>query len=269
LIENKPLIIKLGGSLITDKNEAFTARKDIIDNVCLEIAKVNRKIIIVHGAGSFGHPTAKKYGLHLGFKNKEQLKGFIETKTRLHFLNKMIVDDLVKYNALALSFQPLTFITAVNGRIKQMNIKPLLNALKLNFIPVLHGDIVFDEVLGFSIVSGDQIIAKLAPKVKADKVIFGCDVDGIFTADPKKDPKAKLIPIIDSTNFKNVLKMIKQLEVADVTGGMKGKFMECLNLARKGVESVIMNLTKPRNLTAFLNGFSIPCTRFISFKNKN
>ncbi len=207
--------------------------------------------------------------MHLGYKNKEQLKGFIEAKMNLHILNKIIVESLVKYNALALSFQPLTFITAVNGGIKQINIKPLLNALKLNFIPVLHGDIVFDEAIGFSIVSGDQIVAKLAPKVEADKVIFGCDVDGIFTSDPKKDPEAKLISIIDSTNFKNVLKMVKQLEVADVTGGMKGKLMECLNLARKGIESVIMNLTKPGSLTAFLNGFSIPCTRFIPFKNKN
>ncbi|MBS7658056.1 MAG: isopentenyl phosphate kinase [Candidatus Bathyarchaeia archaeon] len=267
-MKEEPLIIKLGGSLITNKNEDFSARKDIIDGISKEIAKINRKLIIVHGAGSFGHPIAKKYGLHLGFKNKKQLKGFIETKTSLHFLNKMIVDNLIKYNALALSFQPLTFITAVNGRIKQINIKPLLNALKLNFIPVLHGDIVFDEVLGFSIVSGDQIIAKLAPKVKADKVIFGCDVDGVFTADPKKDPQAKLIPIINSRNFKNIMNMVKQLEVADVTGGMKGKLVECLNLAKKGIESIIINLTKPENLTAFLNGYSISCTRFLSFNKK-
>lgn len=268
MIEEKPLIIKLGGSLITDKNQVSSARKEIIDNVCLEIAKIKRKIIIVHGAGSFGHPIAKKYYLHLGFKNKEQLKGFIETKMNLYLLNKLVVDSLVKYEALPLSFQPLTFITAVNGRIKQMNIKPLLNALKLGFIPVLHGDIVFDEALGFSIISGDQIIAKLAPKIKADKVIFGCDVDGIFTADPKKNPNAKLIPIIDSTNFKSIIKMLKQLEVADVTGGMKGKLLECLTLAKKGIESVIINLTKPGNLTAFLNGSPIPCTKFIPFNLK-
>ncbi|MEM3732287.1 MAG: hypothetical protein QXK81_02085, partial [Candidatus Bathyarchaeia archaeon] len=84
----------------------------------------------------------------------------------------------------------------------------------------------------------------------------------------KKDPQAKLIPIINSRNFKNIMNMVKQLEVADVTGGMKGKLVECLNLAKKGIESIIINLTKPENLTAFLNGYSISCTRFLSFNKK-
>jgi isopentenyl phosphate kinase len=266
LIEDKPLIIKLGGSLITNKNEAFSARESLIDNLCLEISKIKRKVVVVHGAGSFGHPTAKKYNLHLGFKNEEQLKGFIETKKNLQVLNKMVVEYLVKHNALALAFPPSTFILAENKKIKGISIKPLLYALKLGFTPVLHGDIVFDEALGFSIISGDQIIAKLAPKINAEKIIFGCDVDGVFTSDPKKDPEAKLIPLINSENFKTVLKMIKQLEVADVTGGMKGKLIECLNLAKKGIESIIINLTKPENLNNFLNGMPVPCTRFTPFK---
>lgn len=266
LIEDKPLIIKLGGSLITNKNEAFSAREPLINKLCLEISKIKRKIIVVHGAGSFGHPIAKKYDLHLGFKNKDQLKGFIETKIKLQLLNKIIIDYLVKYNVLALTFPPSAFILAENGKIKKITVKPLVNALKLGFTPVLHGDIVFDEALGFSIISGDQIIANLAPKIKVEKVIFGCDVDGVFTSDPKKDPEAKLIPVINSGNFKNVLKMIEQLKVADVTGGMKGKLIECLSLAKKGIESVIINLTKPENLTAFLNGTPIPCTRFTPFK---
>lgn len=261
MVKNKPLLIKLGGSAITDKNKEFTARMDIIENICLELSKAKRKIVVIHGAGSFGHPMVKRYKLGAGYKGKDQLQGFLETKMKLYSLNRIVVECLIEKGVPALPFQPLTFMTARKGRIKRIEVRPLINALNLGFTPVLYGDVIFDEALGFSIASGDQIASKLAPRINAKLVIFGCDVDGIFTADPKRDPNAKLIPTITLTNVKDVIRMIERPKSPDVTGGMRGKLRECLKLAKLGIESIILNLTKPGNLEKALMGGEVSCTR--------
>lgn len=261
MVENKPLLIKLGGSAITDKTKEFTARMDVIENICLELSKAKRKIVVIHGAGSFGHPVVKRYKLGAGYKSRDQLQGFLETKIKLYSLNKIVVKCLIEKGILALPFQPSAFMTARKGRIKRMEVRPLINALNLGFTPVLHGDVIFDEALGFSIASGDQIASKLAPRINANLAIFGCDVDGIFTADPKRDPNARLIPTITLTNFKDVMKMVERPKSPDATGGMEGKLRECLKLAKLGVESIILNLTKPGNLERILVGEDVPCTR--------
>ena len=54
-------IIKLGGSVITDKRKENYFKKDIVDNLAKVIKKANKKTIIIHGAGSFGHIIADKY----------------------------------------------------------------------------------------------------------------------------------------------------------------------------------------------------------------
>ncbi len=50
-----------------------------------------------------------------------------------------------------------------------------------------------DSEQGFAILSGDQLIVRLAIELDAERVIFGSDVDGIFTSNPKLDKNAKLI----------------------------------------------------------------------------
>ena len=57
-------IIKIGGSIITDKKKENCFKQEITDNLIKEIKKSDKKLIIIHGAGSFGHIHAKKYNLH-------------------------------------------------------------------------------------------------------------------------------------------------------------------------------------------------------------
>ena len=67
-------IIKLGGSVITDKSKESFFKKEIMNNLSKEIKKANKRCIIIHGAGSFGHILAKKYKLNNGFIHNNQLK---------------------------------------------------------------------------------------------------------------------------------------------------------------------------------------------------
>ncbi|HVP26194.1 MAG TPA: hypothetical protein VMT26_00810, partial [Candidatus Bathyarchaeia archaeon] len=69
----KPAILKIGGSVITDKGEELKARTNVIDRLASEIQRANtNNLVIVHGGGSFGHPIAQRYAIKDGLKEESQ-----------------------------------------------------------------------------------------------------------------------------------------------------------------------------------------------------
>jgi len=260
-LKKGPTIIKLGGSVITDKRREFFARLDMIERISREIAKIKTRIILIHGAGSFGHPIVKKYDLHLGYRNKRQLEALSETKSRLIDLDKILIGLLRKHGVPVVPFMPSSFILARRGRIIRADLQPLKTFLELGIVPLLCGDVVPDGEMGFSVISGDQIAIYLAGTMKARLVIFGCDVDGVYSADPKKNPNATLIEVVTPSTFKNLLQSVSEPASPDVTGGMLGKIRESLRLVEKGIDVVIMNLTRPKDLLKLVEGKKISCTR--------
>ena len=257
-------IIKLGGSVITDKRRESFAKVDMIERISREVAKIKSSLILIHGAGSFGHPIVKKYSLHLGYKNRRQLEALSETKSRLIDLDKILIGLLRKHGVPVVPFMPSSFMLASRGRIIKADLKPLKTFLELGVVPLLCGDVVPDEVMGFSVISGDQIAIYLAERMNARLVIFGCDVDGVYSADPKKNPTATLMEVVTPSIFKNLLQTASEPASPDVTGGMLGKIRESLRLVEKGIDVVIMNLTRPQDLVKLLEGRKVSCTRLAS-----
>lgn len=258
-------IIKIGGSVITDKERIFTPRIDVINGIAHEISNaLNRwRIILIHGAGSFGHPLAYKYGLHLGFRDKSQIIGVAETKLSMIRLSEIIVESLVKHGVPAVPMYPMDFIVMTDFRISKIFIEPIKMLLDLNIMPVICGDTVLDTKHGFGILSGDQITSKIALEIGADKVVFGTDVDGVYTSDPKKSINAKLINTITPSNFSEVIKFVGYSTHNDVTQGMLGKLKEALILAERGIQVVIGNVLKYENLCLLLDGENTKCTRIL------
>ena len=84
--------LKLGGSLITDKSSAHTARIDVIRRIGLEIldawSENKGPLLIGHGSGSFGHIPAKKYGTRDGVSTKSEWAGFAEVHAEATILNE-------------------------------------------------------------------------------------------------------------------------------------------------------------------------------------
>ncbi|MCS7097116.1 MAG: isopentenyl phosphate kinase [Candidatus Methanomethylicia archaeon] len=251
----KIIIIKLGGSVITIKNLFETPNIPVINRISNELKEISElyPIIVVHGGGSFGHPHAHKYSINEGFKRMDQLNGIFKTHEAMIRLNNIIINKLFDAGLIPFPFQPSAIITTKMGEIESANITPIIKAMKLGFIPVLYGDIVFDHERGFCILSGDKICSYLAISLKnsIDKVIFSCDVDGIYTSDPKIDKFSKLIKnltfndiikILENENSNNIVKNI------DVTGGMKGKLIEILKIVSHGIEVRIINALIPGRL---------------------
>lgn len=113
-MKNKNLIIlKLGGSLLTDKSKPYTLRPGILEKIAKQVLEFRQKnpqqdLIIINGNGSFGHTTAKKYDLHNGFYNPDDQLGFCLLQKDTALLNRLVVDSMISERLPAISFSPNT-----------------------------------------------------------------------------------------------------------------------------------------------------------------
>jgi len=261
-------IIKLGGSVITEKDTNSTLNRSLLDEIAEELAEIKTRLLLIHGAGSFGHPIAKKYAIDKGYKNRGQLKGVTETKCSMLSLTLMIAQSLADHKIPAVPFLSSSCMVAEAGRLVKIDLDPFRVMLNLGLVPICSGDVVADLKKGFCIVSGDQIAVHLAEKLDAKRVIFGCDVDGVFDSDPKKNPNAKLIRLMTPRSLKKQMNFLGQSAATDVTEGMLGKIKESIKLVSSGKEVVVLNLRRPKILTRFLEGQDIPCTRLVPDNKK-
>ncbi|MGD2142431.1 MAG: isopentenyl phosphate kinase [Candidatus Bathyarchaeota archaeon] len=238
-------VLKLGGSVITFKDEISTANREQINRLSREIkAAWPIPLVLVHGGGSFGHPVAKKYGIIEGFKSKRQILGFARTHQAMVALNTIFVDSLLSVGVPALSVTPSSFITTKEGRITRIDFENVGRLVVKGILPVLYGDTVLDTEKGFTILSGDQLTVRLGISLGVSKIIFGVDVDGVFTSNPKISPDARLIERLPLEKLDGFVR-IGEAITTDVTGGMLGKVSEAKTAVEMGMKVQIVNATQP------------------------
>jgi len=235
------ILLKIGGSVLTDKGRESTLRQDNLRMVARQVADAkSSRLVLVHGAGSFGHPQVVKY-LSKGLS----ASGMWKTHRAVRSLNTAFVDELQSQSASALPIHPLDSVTLDAGRITHFDTDALELMLDNNIIPVLHGDVVMDRLDGFNVLSGDQIIAFLALKMHPKKIGVGTDIDGIMFRDRKLN---HLTP----GELEKYRDGILGSSSTDVTGGMLRKVEELLEIAKSGIQSEIFNATSEGNITKFL-----------------
>jgi len=245
-------ILKIGGSVITDKAKLETFKEKIMDGLSVQIKKAEKKLIVVHGAGSFGHILADKYKLNRGYKKYSQIKGFSLTHEKVQMLNSYVLKSLNKYDLPAVSISPHSIVKLNDHRIEKIDIQVFKDYLEKQFMPVTFGDVVLDKKLGFSICSGDLLINILAKHFKPEKVIFAIDEDGLYTSNPKIDKKAELIKTAEINDLKKLSTTLDKH--ADVTGGMSGKINIIRDISKFGIDTVLVNGNKPDRLYKVLVG---------------
>lgn len=223
-MKNKLIILKLGGSLLTDKNKPFSIRRDVLKQAVDEIIKSRNKFIIIHGGGSFGHPVAKQYDISHGLnKNIEnQIYGLAKTHEAMIKLNSVIINNFLEKNFPTIAVQPFsTFLREPDG-LKTGALDIIESSLELGITPILFGDVILDRKRAFSILSGDLIVLELCRKLQkfqVSKVIFAIEKDGVFI---EKNGKTELLNEISSNDI-DKLNLASLDGKIDVTGGIKGK----------------------------------------------
>ncbi|WP_407375831.1 isopentenyl phosphate kinase [Methanobrevibacter sp.] len=252
------IILKIGGSILTNKDSTesevdYASLKRIASEIKDALDESDKELIIVHGAGSFGHPPAKKYKIGEVFAEEEfpqKRIGFCEVQNAVKKLNMLICESFIDEGLPVIAIPASSFMTATNKRITEGNLDYFKKYLNKGFIPVVYGDVVLDTQLEICVISGDQIIQYLAVNLNADKVILGTDVDGVYNKNPKTHDDAIFFDRFSSLKDLDTLEGTTNV---DVTGGMVGKIKELLYLADLGIESKIINAEIENNIFKALN----------------
>ncbi len=252
------ILLKLGGSLITDKTRPRTPRRDVMMRLAEEIRAAldgdkNLRVVLGHGSGSFGHVPAKKYGTRQGVDTAEGWHGFAEVWYEARGLNSIVLDALHQTGLPAVSFPPSGAVTARRGSVTHWNLSPLRAALGAGLFPVVFGDVVFDETLGGTILSTEDIFTHLAKELHPKHILLtGLDA-GVWADYPHCE---QIIPKITAHSWASVAPALGGSAATDVTGGMAGKVESMLMLAAKypGLEISIFSGAQPGNLQTALQG---------------
>lgn len=272
------IVLKIGGSVLTNKGKEEELAEEAISRIAGEIARYigknpnngkdqnngqnngqnkgksdgksngksnvrNDRLILVHGAGSFGHPQAVSTGLDKKFS----ANGVSQVHRAVNKLNERFVCALIDAGVNAVPVHPISCMIAKSGRITTMLTDPIQHMIDNGIVPVLHGDVVMDTETTSSIISGDQIVTYLANIFEPGRIGLGTNVDGVL------DEHGEVIPCITPASFNDIERHIEQSNHTDVTGGMMGKVCELLLLA----ESRIFNASKANAVTDFLEGKDI------------
>ena len=253
------VILKLGGSVITDKSRPFTFRKDVVTRIGREVFRCwPTPLIIVHGGGSYGHPIAKQYDLAKGYRELRQLEGFVKTLQAMRELNGKIVQSLIDAGIGAVGMPASLLFVTRNGVIETALLDTLFSALDMGVIPVTCGDAVFDRERKFTILSGDTIAVYLARRLKAKRLVFAIDVDGVYDTDRVTGEK-KLVRELTQKKHTTIL----YEEVEDVTGGMFNKVDEAFNAVQEGIEVMLINGLVEGRIEAAIKGEKVEGTRLV------
>lgn len=227
------IIIKLGGSVISDKNVPYSFNRETVEGIAEELAQFypEENFVLVHGGGSFGHPNAREYRIREGLIGdvKRKMIGFSKTHQAMLKLNDLIVQTFLEKGLPAYSLSSSSIFLIERGEIVYGELEVLRKLLEMGFIPVLFGDSAVALDKGIDILSGDQIVSYLAKMLKPRKVIFLMDVDGIYDKNPK-EKGAKLIKELTGEDIEHLLESPESAGI-DVTGGIGNKLKKALEIA--------------------------------------
>ncbi len=256
------ILLKLGGSVITDKTRPMTARLEVIERLAHEIKNAldergdDLRLIIGHGSGSFGHDVAAKYQTHRGAVRPDSWLGFAEVAAAAAELNNLVMQALRQAGVPAIKFQPSASTRTRGEQLMYFETFPIKEMLRHGLTPVVYGDVSVDANQGMSIVSTEKLFDNLARELSPDRIVLCGQVDGVYDADPLANPAARLFDIIDSSNWAEVEARLGGSHGVDVTGGMFSKVREMyhLTLAMPPMQAMIMSAEAPGHLEAVLKG---------------
>jgi isopentenyl phosphate kinase len=233
------VLIKIGGSSITNKSVKETLDPHALSWFVTCLAKCNkdRAFIVVHGAGSFGHHTAKEYGLsgktqppssngeeHYDKDTHRQLMlGLGRTRLSVQRLNRAVISTFLDQDIPAVGISPCFGIPGLEAHggpewARQHLREVVERTVRAGLVPVLHGDAGLYGEFGAGILSGDTIVEILGLAPWVTHVVFITDVDGVYDKDPNTHEDAVLLRTL--TVLDGTIEATGSTHEHDVTGGL-------------------------------------------------
>ncbi len=252
--------LKLGGSFITDKREAFSFNAARVQQAAQQIRAAldtnpDLPLLIGHGSGSFGHTVASMHATIAGVHSAEQWRGFAEVSTAASALNYHVTTCLAEAGIPILRIQPSASARSADGKLQSLALEPITTALAHKLVPLVYGDVSLDAVRGGTIISTEAIFTYLAQQLPVTRILLVGDMPGVY------DQQRSIIPEITPASFDTIRPALGGSIGTDVTGGMIAKVQQMLDLIQsvacltmRNLEVRIFDMSEPGSLTrAILN----------------
>lgn len=248
------VLVKLGGSVITRKREIEKLRLKVLARLAGEIASVtDRHLIVLHGAGGFGHRSAARFGLsaapETAAAGRERSRGAAIVSAEVRRLHLAVLRALVDAGAKPWSIPIANHVVQREGRVERIDLAPFGASLERGHIPVSFGDVVPDTAWGSSILSADTIALELVRSMPVDRAIFVSDVPGILG--PIAPGRRPVVPTITASV---VASLSPRSGAPDVTGGIRAKAQAALDIAAAGVDAGIISGLRDGALSGAIHG---------------
>ena len=248
------IVIKIGTSTLTHATGHLNIRR--VEELCKVISDIknagNQVIVVSSGAIGMG---VGKLGLMERPKDipSKQAAAAVGQCELMYIYDKLFGE----YNHTVA--QLLITGEDVENETRHTNFSnTLARLMELGAIPIINEN---DTVATKEIVIGDNdtLAAIVAQSVQADKLVLLSDIDGLYTADPHKDPNATLIPKITKID-ESVLALAGVSSSNLGTGGMVTKLEAAKICLSCGCDMIITNGDEPNNLYAIMDGKPIGTT---------
>lgn len=229
------VLLKLGGSLITDKTKPETAHAEVLSRLAREVREARQqapdlRILLGHGSGSFGHVAARRHGTRDGVRSAEGWMGFVQVADAAARLNRIVVGAFLSEGVPVWSVQPSASAWCSRGEIQHWQCELLDMALARGLIPLVYGDTLLDSQRGGTIASTEELFAWLVDRLSPQRVVLAGTVDGVYSSDPLRDPGAVQWPLITPDDLPALSDSLGGSHGVDVTGGMISKVTEMCQL---------------------------------------
>ncbi len=245
---NESLVfLKLGGSLITDKEHPHHAQVERIDQIAQEIHEAlnldpSLRLLVGHGSGSFGHVPAQKYKTRQGVHTRQEWIGFSQVWSEAHALNQIVLERFQAAGLPVISFPPSASVLAKNRSILDWNLFPMIQAISQGLLPLVFGDVIFDQSLGGTILSTEEIFVYLALMLHPQRILITGEEEGVWEDFPACQ---HLLPMITPDSYPQLSSKIFGSQSTDVTGGMATKVSLMLELVKQE-NNLEVNIFSPR-----------------------
>ena len=242
-----PIVLKLGGSVITDKERPETLDGETLATLADAIADVAAgqpggtpaPLVLVHGGGSFGHHHASEHGVTTSAGTYDPA-AVLDIHGAMTTLNQFVVQRLAERDVPAVPVHPLSAASRAADGTLTLPTNQVTTLHQEGFVPVLHGDGVAHAGEGVTVLSGDEIVAALARTLEASAVGLCSTVPGVL------DEQDEVIDRVSTTA--DVADVLGDSEATDVSGGMARKVQTLLDLEQPA------SIFAPDRLDAFLDG---------------
>ena len=188
------IVIKIGSALVVDEKLA-APRMAWLDSVAADIRSLRERgtevIVVSSGAIALARRTLGLTQKRLRLEEKQAAAAVGQIRLAQAWAQALSAHDMP-------AAQLLLTLGDTEDRRRYLNARETLNTLlSLRCIPVINeNDTVATAEIRFG--DNDRLAARVAEMVQADQLILLSDIDGLYTADPRRDPLAAHIPVVEA-----------------------------------------------------------------------